>query len=140
MTVALGSALAVWIVVTSRLIFVDDMAPLQAIGATLFMPIAALLFTFIVDLLFTGLRSNRTMQLIAGAAGVNVVAAMASAFTLIGLADLSHENETALFASAFTLLCAGLAHSDAPGILAHDGSARPAACTPPCVSRSRVPA
>ncbi|MFW2333615.1 putative bifunctional diguanylate cyclase/phosphodiesterase [Ilumatobacter sp.] len=130
-TVALGSALAVWIVVTSRLIFIDDMEPLQAVGATLFMPIAALLFTFIVDLLFTGLRSNRTMQLIAGAAGVNVVAAMASAFTLIGLADLSHDNETALFASAFTLLCAGLAHSDAPGILAPDGSARPAAMYTP---------
>jgi len=131
LTVAIGSSLSVWIVVTSRLIYVDDIGLLEAVGATLFMPIAALLFTFIVDLMFTGLQANRTMQFISLAAGVNLVAAAGSAFTLIGLVDLDHESETALFASAFALLCAGLAHRDAPATLSPERSSDPAAAYTP---------
>ncbi len=130
-TVALGSALSVWIVVTSRLIFVDDMEPIRAIGATLSMPIAALLFTFIVDLLFTGLRTNRSMQFIAAAAWINLVGATASAFELVGLANVGHDRETALFAAAFALLCAGLSHSDAPAMLSPVRSAVPTAAYTP---------
>jgi len=130
-TVALGSALSVWIVVTSRLIFVDDVEPIRAVGATFFMPVAILLFTFIVDLLFTGLRSNRTMRFIAAAAAVNLVAATGSAFTLVGIVDLDKNTETALFAAAFALLCAGLAHPDAPAMLLPERASGPSAAYTP---------
>ncbi len=67
--------MSTWIVVTSRLIFVDDLDVRRRSPRPCICPWRLLLFTFIIDLLVTGLRSNRTMQFIALAAVANVVAA-----------------------------------------------------------------
>ena len=121
-TVAIGATLSTWIVVTSRAIYVDDVGVVEAFGATMFIPTAALLFTFILDLLFTGLRSNRTMLLLVFAAAANMVGAATAASGLAGFAGVARETEVALFAAAALLLCGALSHADAPETLSLDRS------------------
>ncbi len=131
LTMSIGALLSTWILVTSRMIFVDDVNPFVAVADTLYLPLAALLFTFIIDLLLTGLESNRAMQFISIAAAANFIGAVAAAFDTRGVWSNAPENEIGLFFAAFLFLCAGLTHSDAPETVAPERTAAPTAAYTP---------
>jgi diguanylate cyclase (GGDEF)-like protein len=122
MTVSIGAALMSWIVIASPLIFVLDVEPAVAIAAASYLPLAVLMLTLVLDLLFTGLQSNRTMQLLTVAAVANLVGAAIAAFALVQLGDAGLVAEVATFGAAYLFLCAALAHEDGPGILVRDDS------------------
>lgn len=111
-TLAISAALSTWLVVTSRLVFVYDVAPLNAVLDTLYLPLAMLLFIFIVDLLLTGLAHNRAMQLVSVAAGLNLLAAAFDTFDMVGVWSVDAPAETAIYVAAFLTLCAGLTHRE----------------------------
>ncbi len=123
LTVAIGASLSTWIIVTSRTIFVDGWRPVVAISDSAYLPLSALLLTFILDLALSGLRSNRTMQFIALAAGTNLVGAVMLSFDSARWTS-ANDAVIGMFGAAFLFLCAGLSHTDAPAILRPERSAQ----------------
>jgi diguanylate cyclase (GGDEF)-like protein len=113
LTVTIGSSLATWIIVVSELIFADGVARMAAFSAAVYLPIAVLLFTFVVDLMCTGLESNRTMHFLTLSALANVLGSMAASLGVVGIVAIGTEVEVSLFAASFAFLAAGLAHRHA---------------------------
>lgn len=111
-TLMIGATMSTWIVVTSRMIFIHDVRPIDAIIDTINLPLAILLFTFIVDLLLTGLVHNRSMQLVTIAAGLNLVGAATAAFDGVEIWGVDRHVQIALFSAAYLFLCGGLTHRD----------------------------
>ncbi len=131
MTLAVGGIMATWIVVTSRLIFVYDLHPATAVIDTMYLPLALLLFTFIVDLLLTGLIDNRPMQLITLGAGLNLLASVIGAFDLVEIWSTDPQLENVIYCAAFLFLCAGLTHGEAADTIVPDRNSDPTAAYTP---------
>jgi diguanylate cyclase (GGDEF)-like protein len=86
-----------------------------ALLASAYLPLGALILAFSIDVMFTGLTRNRTMQFVVAAAAANVVATL---FNLLRLADTAPPDarvvSVGIYAVAFLLLCAALTHHEAP--------------------------
>ena len=121
-TLAISAALSTWIVVTSRLIFVYDVRPINAVLDTLYLPLAMLLFTFIVDLLLTGLLHNRALQLITVAAVLHLAASAFETFDMVGFWNADAAAGTTIYFAAFLMLCAGLTHHEMTEAIVRVGS------------------
>ncbi|NNE11522.1 MAG: GGDEF domain-containing protein, partial [Ilumatobacter sp.] len=117
LSVTISASLVSWILLASRLIAVHDVDPVVAISASVYLPIAIFLFTFIIDLLMAGLRSNRTMQIVTAAAGLNLVATVVADLGVVGLWSARADLSTAMFAATFLLFAASITHPDAPEIV-----------------------
>ncbi|MDW3213333.1 MAG: bifunctional diguanylate cyclase/phosphodiesterase [Ilumatobacteraceae bacterium] len=130
-TLAIGAAMSTWIVITSRLIFVHDERPVIAVIDTLYLPLAILLFTFVVDLLLTGLARNRSMQMITAAAGVNMLGSVLAGFNMVDIVTTDRQFELALYCAAFLFFCAGLTHRQGADILEQHGGSEPSAAYTP---------
>jgi diguanylate cyclase (GGDEF)-like protein len=117
-TVAFGASLISWLVIANPLMTKFDVSPGLAIVTAAYLPVAVLVFTFTLDLLFTGLSRNKGMLMIAGASTANLLAALLSA---LGAADVLSGNvrpySVASFLVAFLLLCGGISHRDIPATL-----------------------
>ena len=130
-TLAIGATMSTWIVVTSRLIFVHDTRPVIAVIATLYLPLAIMLFTFIIDLLLTGLERNRSMQMIGVAAGLNLIASAIGAFNLVDVMSTDRQLEVALYGAAFLFFCASLTHRDSADFMVQERSTGPSVAYTP---------
>ena len=112
-TVAFGASLLSWLIIANPLITKFDVSPGLAIATASYLPVSVLVFTFTLDLLLSGLTSNRGMLLMTAASTANLIAALLNAF---GAADiLSGDVRPYAFTSflvAFLLMCGGVSHRD----------------------------
>ncbi len=131
LTLTIGATMSTWIVVTSRMIFVHDVRPLVAVIDTLYLPVAIVLFTFIVDLVLTDLVRNRSMRLVTVAAGLNLLAAAVSSFDRVDIWAFDRHIEIALFSAAYLFLCAGLTHRDVTDTVEQQNTAGPSVAYTP---------
>ncbi len=123
-TVAVGASMMAWLVIARPLIQDQDTSNGLAMAAAAYFPLSALLMTFTVDLMFTGLTGNRTMRFVAAAAVANLAAALGSRLHLVDdMTGGRHGVGVSLYVAAFLMMCAGLSHRDAPATLETVGDA-----------------
>ncbi len=134
LAITIGTSLVTWLIVVNPLVSERDVPAGLAFAASAYLPISALILTFTIDLMYSGLTRNRTMQFVVAAAIANLLATLLNCLLLVetvpsGARDLS----VAIYAAAFLLMCAGLTHRDAPDSLrthmdradvGHDSKAR----------------
>jgi diguanylate cyclase (GGDEF)-like protein len=134
LAITIGASLVAWLIVVNPLIGEHGVDTGLAFAASAYLPISALILTFTIDLMFSGLTRNRTMQFVVGAALANLVATVVNCLRLVDTVPSgAREVSVVLYVAAFLLMCAGLTHDDAPESLrsrkdhadfGHDSKAR----------------
>ncbi len=71
LTIVIGASLITWLIVTNPMLGNTDLDTGVAILSSAYLPISALIMTFTIDLLFTGLTRNRAMLFVVAAAAAN---------------------------------------------------------------------
>ena len=108
--VFIGSSIATWVLLTKPLLDQGESAA-RALVSSLYLPVAVLVATFVVDLWNQGLRWNRALQLCSLAAVVFVIGAFADRLQLVGAVDNNGPlMEATLYSVGAALVLAAIAH------------------------------
>ncbi|MDJ0771634.1 MAG: bifunctional diguanylate cyclase/phosphodiesterase [Ilumatobacter sp.] len=116
--VAVGAALTAWIVIANPLIDRFDVGTGLAVVSAGYLPAAVLLTAFTIDVLVSGLTSNRAMQFVVAAATANLVAAVLTGLRQVDVVSTDWRPiASACFAAALFLTAAGMAHPSGPATI-----------------------
>lgn len=121
LAITIGASTVTWLTVTNLLIDEQGLSTGLAIVASAYLPISVLILTFTIDVMYTGLTRNRTMQFVVAAAVANIAATLIRLlFQVEVLPTGARVFSVGTYAVAFLLLCAGFTHLDGPGSLKTD--------------------
>jgi diguanylate cyclase (GGDEF)-like protein len=115
-SVAAAAALIGWTAVANPAWQAGLSLPLAIAGGS-YLLIAFLLLHFAVELTFEGLVRNRAMQLLLLGTMLNLVATVFRTGVATGDSIVPIPLNVGMFAAAFLIGCAALAHPDAPGVI-----------------------
>ncbi len=108
--VAISAGLVAWLLVANPLITDHGVAPPLALLASVYLPTAALVAVFTVDLALLGLMRHRGIWLLSAAVVANLVAALVGAFDLDSVGGDVNQVTTGLSIAAFGWFAASLCH------------------------------